>query len=122
MSNKIYEEPLLYIEVEKSEIPWLKIFPNATVKEWSDCDTSTRERLFEVMLIVEKQMRAYYQPEKINIASFGNYVPQLHIHVMARFQEDSYYPESMWGVKQRDAKLTLPSFEGFLSALHKALS
>jgi len=107
--------------VEKSEIPWLKIFPNAKVKEWSDCDAPTRERLFEVMIIVEKQMRSYYQPEKINIASFGNYLPQLHIHVMARFLEDSYYPESMWGVKQRDATLTLPPFGEFVTTLVKAL-
>ena len=39
----------------------------------------------------------FYHPEKINIAMFGNYLPKLHVHVMARFKEDSHFPESMWG-------------------------
>jgi len=122
MENKIYEDTLLYIEVEKSEIPWLKIFPKVTVKELSDCDETTRKRLFEVMLLVEKQMLAYYNPTKINIASFGNYHPHLHIHIMARFKEDSYFPEPMWGRKQREAKLTLPSFEKFKQIFLKQLN
>jgi hypothetical protein len=32
---------------------------------------------------------------------------------MARFKEDSYFPEPMWGKKQRDGKLDLPSFDEF---------
>jgi hypothetical protein len=30
---------------------------------------------------------------------------------MARFETDSYFPEPMWGQKQREAQLDLPSFE-----------
>jgi diadenosine tetraphosphate (Ap4A) HIT family hydrolase len=39
--------------------------------------------------------------DKINIASFGNLLPQVHWHIMARFETDSYFPEPMWGQKQR---------------------
>lgn len=121
MENKIYEDEVLYIEVEKSEIPWLKIFPKIKVKELSECDDTTRKRLFNVMLLIEKQMLNFYNPKKINIASFGNYLPHLHIHVMARFEEDSYFPEPMWGTKQREAKLHLPNFETFKQTLVKQL-
>jgi hypothetical protein len=38
---------------------------------------------------------------------------------MARFEEDSYFPEPMWGKKQRDGKLNLPSFENFYEILKK---
>jgi hypothetical protein len=47
----------------------------------------------------------------VNIASFGNLLPQVHWHIMARFETDSYFPEPMWGQKQRAAQLDLPSFE-----------
>ena len=114
---KIYEHKLFYIEVEKSEIPWLKIFTCKTYKELSECDEETRNVLFEVMLIIEKQMIKYYNPKKINIAMFGNYLPHLHCHVMARFEEDSYFPEPMWGKKQRDGNLNLPSSELFVENL-----
>jgi hypothetical protein len=33
---------------------------------------------------------------------------------MARFKEDSYFPEPMWGEKQRVSALQLPSMEIFL--------
>ncbi len=119
---KIYENDMLYIEVEDSEIPWLKIFPQSLCKELSDCDEKTREQLFQVMLLIEKQMLKYYNPKKINIAMFGNYLPHLHIHVMARFEDDSYFPEPMWGKKQRESNLTLPSFENFKRELLEQLN
>ncbi len=74
------------------------------------------------MLLIEKQMLKYYNPKKINIAMFGNYLPHLHIHVMARFEDDSYFPEPMWGKKQRESNLTLPSFENFKRELLEQLN
>lgn len=119
---KIYEDNNLYIEIEKSEIPWLKIFPIKKFKELSDCDELTREKLFRAMLLIETEMIKYYKPKKVNIAMFGNYLPQLHIHVMARFENDSYFPEPMWGKKQREGKLDLPDFDKFKQGLLKELS
>ncbi|WP_458699818.1 HIT family protein [Sulfurospirillum sp. 1307] len=114
---RIYEDNCIYIEIEKSEIPWLKIFPIKKYKELSDCDSKTRQILFEAMLQIETTMIEYYNPKKINIAMFGNYLPHLHIHVMARFENDSYFPEPMWGTKQRESNLNLPSFEKFIENL-----
>ena len=113
----IYQDKQIFIEVEKSEIPWLKIFPVKKYKELSDCDEKTRKRLLDTMLLIETKMIEYYQPKKVNIAMFGNYLPHLHIHVMARFEDDSYFPEPMWGTKQREANLNLPSLDGFIKKL-----
>ena len=66
-------------------------------------------------------MREFYNPDKINIASFANYVPRVHFHVQARFKNDSFFPESMWGKKQRDAVLQLPNFDDFTEILVKRL-
>ena len=114
---KIYEDNLMFIEIEKSEIPWLKIFPVKKYKELSECDKKTKKKLLDTMLLIETKMIKYYKPKKVNIAMFGNYLPHFHIHVMARFEEDSYFPESMWGQKQRDANLNLPSMETFIKIL-----
>lgn len=121
MSEKLYENAYFYIERENALIPWVKIFAQKPYKELSDCDPVTQEALLKAMLIVEETMRFYYNPKKINIAMFGNYVPHLHIHVMARFEEDSHFPESMWGVKQRESHLNLPSFENFVTILQEKL-
>ena len=117
MNPVIYQNDFLNLQLEKSEIPWIKIFTNTPYKELTDCDTETKQALYKTMEAVERVMRRYYCPEKINIAMFGNYVPHVHVHVMARFKEDSFFPESMWGKKQRESHLELPPMEGFLVEL-----
>ena len=121
MKKPVFENKTLYIEREDSCIPWIKIFPKKEYKELSDCDTNTRDILLSTMLTVEKAMIEFYHPEKINIAMFGNYFPKLHIHVMARFKEDSHYPEPMWGKKLRESNLALPSFDEFKKILQEKL-
>lgn len=118
----IYENEHIKIEIEKSEIPWLKIFSQKPYKEFSECDIQTKLEIIEKLDFIEKEMLAFYKPEKINIASFGNYLPQVHFHIMARFQEDSYFPEPMWGKKQRDGSYKLKDFDIFCKNLVEKLS
>ncbi len=115
----LFKNNLIKIEIESSEIPWLKIFTNESIKEFSDCNEETKQEIWKYLDLIEKEMINYFNPEKINIASFGNYLPHVHFHIMARFKEDSFFPEPMWGKKQREAKLNLPSFEDFYLYLKK---
>lgn len=113
----IYQNEFIKILVENSEIPWLKIFTQTAYKEFSQCDMRTRLDIFQCLDIIEKEMLEYFEPEKINIASFGNYVPHVHFHIMARFKNDSFFPEPMWGKKQRESTLQLKDFEPFYESL-----
>lgn len=117
----IFTNNSINIQIEKSEIPWVKIFTNEKYKEFSQCPSEIKLEIFRCLDIIEKEMIKYYNPEKINIASFGNYLPHVHFHIMARFKEDSYFPESMWGEKQRESNLKLPDFKNFCQILKKAL-
>ena len=98
----IYENSEILVEFENAEIPWVKIFTKEPYKELSDLPDELRTKLFAVGMECEKQMRAFYAPQKINWASFANYVPKVHLHIQARFGDDSFFPESMWGKKQRE--------------------
>jgi len=117
----IYEDNELYIEKEPSEIPWLKIFTKEPYKELGDVPKDLRSRLWEVYDIIEYEMKNYYNPTKINMASFANMLPRVHIHVMARFKDDSYFPNPMWGEKLRESDLQLPCEEEFYRRVVKAL-
>lgn len=119
--NSLFESENLRLEIEESEIPWVKIFTKEPYKELSDVPKSVREEIFTWLDIIEKEMIAYYQPDKINIASFGNYLPHVHFHIMARFKEDSYFPEPMWGKKQREGKIRLKNFDAFNAQLQLKL-
>ena len=117
----IYENDEIYIETENSEIPWLKIFTKKEYKELTDIPIDLRKRLWDIYYIVEKEMKHYYNPTKINLASFANILPRVHLHVMARYENDSYFPNPMWGEKLREANLKLPNEKIFHSNLLKAL-
>ena len=118
MSNYIYEDKLIYIEKENSEIPWVKIFTKVDYKELSDMPKDLRLYIWEVSNIIELEMINYYNPTKINLASFANILPRVHIHIMARFKNDSYYPNPMWGEKLRNSKLELPDKTTFFKNIN----
>ncbi len=120
-SNIIYQNELIFIEKEPSQIPWVKIFTQKEYKELADLPKELRSYLWDVYDVVEKQMQNYYNPTKINMASFGNMLPRVHIHVMARFENDNYFPEPMWGKQQRDTTLELADEKMFFELLRKKL-
>ena len=118
----IYEDNQLYIEKEESEIPWLKIFTKEPYKELGDVPKELRVKLWETYDIVEAEMKEYYNPKKINLASFANMLPRVHLHVMARFENDSYFPNPMWGEKIRESDLKLPDEKEFYKKVFNILS
>lgn len=117
----VYQNSNIRIEIEKSEIPWLKIFTQHPYHEMSDVPTHIRLEIYNLLDLIEREMISYYQPDKINVASFGNYLPHVHWHIMARFKNDSYFPEPMWGKEQRESDLDLPSFEIFYENISKLI-
>ena len=117
----IYEDDIIFIEQEISEVPWVKIFAKTRAKEITDLSEAEISHLWRAVLETERSMRDFYNPDKINIASFANYVPKVHIHLQARFKNDSFFPESMWGKKMRKAKLDLPNFDEFSEILRENL-
>jgi diadenosine tetraphosphate (Ap4A) HIT family hydrolase len=107
MDTSLYQNQFLRVEIEPFEIPWLKIFTIEPYKELSDCSFELRLEILKLLDFIEKEMISYFQPEKINIASFGNYVPRVHFHIQARFATDSFFPEPTWGKKMRESELNL---------------
>ena len=51
--------------------------------------------------IVEKTMDVIYKPTQMNVAMIGNKTPQLHVHIICRFQGDMYWPGTVWGGRSR---------------------
>jgi diadenosine tetraphosphate (Ap4A) HIT family hydrolase len=46
-----------------------------------------------------KLMKKIFKTKKLNVEKIGNIVPQLHIHIIARFTNDSTWPLSVWVTK-----------------------
>jgi len=95
---------------------------NAHVPEFSDLTEDERSHCMQAVALVEQELRAHAQPDKVNLASLGNVVPHLHWHVIGRYAWDSHYPAPLWAAPQRARE---PEREAQLAerlpALHAAL-
>lgn len=78
--------------------PWLILVPrieNAT--EITDLDPARQAELTREVDRACRALQATMHPHKLNVAALGNVVPQLHVHVIARYREDIAWPRPVWG-------------------------
>jgi diadenosine tetraphosphate (Ap4A) HIT family hydrolase len=94
---------LRVVLVDDSDLPgFVRVILNAHVQEITDLDPAARMRLLQTVFAVEEVQRELFAPIKRNVASLGNAVPHVHWHVIPRFSDDAFYPQSVWGQRQRD--------------------
>lgn len=81
-----------------SRYPWFILVPKRQeLKEIYQLAPTDRHILISESCCLAETMQAIYKPDKLNIASIGNLVPQLHIHHVARYQADMAWPAPVWG-------------------------
>ncbi len=83
---------------------YCRVILNAHRKEMTDLAEAERARLMKTVFVVEQVLRELLEPEKINLASFGNMVPHLHWHVIPRFADDAHFPDPVWAARKRDGR------------------
>ena len=83
--------------------PWLVLIPRRqALYEWIDLPEYDQQTLMIEINRAAQVLRKEFQPHKINIASLGNIVPQLHVHIVARFKHDAVWPYPVWAAGERE--------------------
>ncbi|HEX4498818.1 MAG TPA: HIT family protein [Thermoanaerobaculia bacterium] len=78
--------------------PWLILVPEREdAREIHELPPADRAALVEEIARVGEAMERLFQPDKLNVGALGNIVPQLHVHVVARFAADPAWPGPVWG-------------------------
>jgi diadenosine tetraphosphate (Ap4A) HIT family hydrolase len=102
--------PLSRVQViNDANYPWLLLVPRRPdVTEVIDLDEVAQAQLMTEIARVSRALREVTQCHKLNVAALGNAVPQLHVHIIARFRNDAAWPKPVWGaapprVYERDA-------------------
>mgnify|MGYP001820226774 FL=1 len=79
--------------------PWLILVPRiAGLRDLHEVPAENRQVLFDEIEQTSQALIEHTDAFKINVAALGNQVPQLHIHVIARQQDDAAWPGPVWGV------------------------
>jgi len=88
--------------MDDARYPWLILVPRiAGARELFDLDASDRASLLAELDAVGRALETLLHPDKFNIAALGNVVPQLHVHVVARYDTDAAWPRPVWGIGGR---------------------
>ena len=78
--------------------PWLVLVPRqADMREIYELPERDQHALTAEIVRASRSLMQLVQPHKLNIAALGNVVPQLHVHVIARFTNDPAWPKPVWG-------------------------
>ena len=81
-----------------ARFPWLILVPRKPdLREFTDLAAPERAMLMEEIAAASAALQDATGAQKLNVGALGNRVPQLHVHVVARFEGDSAWPAPVWG-------------------------
>ena len=78
--------------------PWLVLVPRReAVVELFELSRLDQQQLLDEIAQVSSALAGYFRADKMNVAALGNIVPQLHVHIIARYRGDVAWPKPVWG-------------------------
>ena len=88
--------------INNSKFPWLILIPNRKkITDISELNKKDQILLMQEIVYISKIVKKAFRPFNLNVEKIGNIVPELHIHIIARFKNDSTWPLSVWIIKKK---------------------
>ena len=80
-----------------ANFPWIILVPKVSDKsEIFDLNQSDLEKYHRETNYLLQSMSKLYMADKMNIASLGNLVSQLHTHIIVRYKKVDAWPKPVW--------------------------
>ena len=80
--------------------PWLILVPRRpALSEIHEVAETDLPQLTAEIVRASRALKSRFAADKINVGALGNMVPQLHVHVVARFAGDAAWPGPVWGAR-----------------------
>ena len=81
-----------------ARFPWLILVPQRNgLVDLIDLKAGDYQTVMSEIRQACTALREAFSPDKLNVSALGNVVPQLHVHVIARFRTDAAWPRPVWG-------------------------
>ncbi|MEO1745843.1 MAG: HIT family protein [Pseudomonadota bacterium] len=104
-----------------ARFPWVVLVPKRPdVREVHDLTPLDQTMLTFETTQMSKLLQEKTAAHKMNVAALGNQVPQLHVHIIARFENDAAWPSPVWGSGVAEP-YTGPSAEELITRLTETL-
>ncbi|HLT04634.1 MAG TPA: HIT domain-containing protein [Pseudomonas sp.] len=80
------------------QYPWFILVPRREdVSELFQLDEPDQRQLWKETTQLAESLKDTFKADKMNIATLGNMVSQLHMHVIVRRKDDPAWPAPVWG-------------------------
>ena len=87
---------------DNSKFPWIILIPKRkNINDITDLNSKDQMLLMKEIVFSSKIIKKLFKTSKLNVEKVGNIVPQLHIHIIARYKKDISWPLSVWVVKSK---------------------
>jgi diadenosine tetraphosphate (Ap4A) HIT family hydrolase len=84
--------------INDANYPWFVLVPRrAGVSEIYHLSSEDQMQLMRESCFLAENLADTFAARKMNVASLGNMVPQLHLHHIVRFENDPAWPGPVWG-------------------------
>ncbi|WP_282876259.1 HIT family protein [Pseudomonas peli] len=81
-----------------AQYPWFILVPRREgVSELFQLDGADQLQLWQETNGLAEVLKDCFAADKMNVATLGNVVSQLHMHVIVRRREDAAWPAPVWG-------------------------
>ncbi len=89
----------LLLLMNNADIPWFVIVPvDVSAIDIDELDEKHQQEILKQVNALCAFLKRHYKVDKINFASIGNIVKQMHFHLVARTEQDSCWPGVVWGI------------------------
>ena len=86
--------------IDNAKFPWIILIPKRkNIADISELNSKDQMLLMKEIVHCSKLMKKIFKTKKLNVEKIGNIVPQLHIHIIARYKKDITWPLSVWVTK-----------------------
>ncbi|WP_144936939.1 HIT family protein [Pseudomonas alabamensis] len=77
--------------------PWFILVPRrADISELFQLDEADQQTLWQETTRLAQWLGQAFRADKMNVATLGNVVSQLHMHVVVRRRDDAAWPAPVW--------------------------
>lgn len=81
-----------------SNYPWFILVPRREgISELFQLDDVDQQLMWAETTALAGVLKELFTADKMNVATLGNVVSQLHMHVIARYASDAAWPGPVWG-------------------------
>ena len=90
---------------DDANYPWTLLVPaRIDIQEIYQLSKPDQNQLLDESTALADAMQVLFAADKLNVATIGNKVPQLHVHHIARYRTDRAWPDPVWGAFESVAR------------------